>query len=110
MKMIVAVIHTHQLEAMRRALSEHGIHHYMAAEIRGTAPTSEQKTYHGADHLPQLLKRVRLDIAVNEELVEPCLAAIKKGSDNSGVHGKVFVLDLLDVMTTWDGQRGPEAL
>ncbi len=110
MKMIVAAIHTHQLEAMRRALSEYDIHHYMVAEIRGTAPTSEQKQYRGSDHLPQLLKRVRLDIAVPEEQVEDCLVAIKQGSDKSGVHGKVFVLDLLDVMTTWDGRRGSEAL
>ncbi len=110
MKMIIAVIHPHQLPFMRRALYAREINHFTVTEVLGTAPTKEQKVYHGAEQQVQLLKRVRLEIAVSDSFVEPCLKALKYASDNSGAHGKAFVVNLEDAMTLWDGKRGSETL
>jgi len=60
-----------------------------------------------------LLRKVRLDIAVNEEFVEPTIAAINKGArTETGTvgDGKIFVLDLLDCVRISSGERGGKAI
>jgi len=60
-----------------------------------------------------LLRKVRLDIAVNEEFVEPTITAINKGAQTGGGavgDGKIFVLDLLDCVRISSGERGGKAI
>jgi nitrogen regulatory protein P-II 1 len=110
MKMIVALIRPHQLPSVKQALFDRQITHFTATNVLGTAPTAEQRMYRGVERQVELFKRVRLEIAVSGAFVDPCLEALQEGAAETGGHGKVFVMELLDVMTLWNGERGPKAL
>jgi len=69
--------------------------------------------YRGAKEVGGLLRKVRLDIAVNEAFVEPIIAAINKGArtdDGKVGDGKIFVLDLADCARISSGERGGIAI
>jgi nitrogen regulatory protein P-II 1 len=69
------------------------------------------EVYRGAKEAGGLLKKVRLDIAVNEEFTEPTIKAITKGAHTGEVgDGKIFVLDLKDCIRISSGERGGIAI
>ena len=110
MKMIVALIRPHQLHAVKQALHDRQITHFTATNVLGTAPKAEQRLYRGVERQVELFKRVRIEVAVSEAFVEPCIEAFRQGCAESGGHGKVFMMELLDVMKLTSGERGPKAL
>jgi nitrogen regulatory protein P-II 1 len=69
------------------------------------------ETYRGADIEVNLLKKVRMEIAVNTEFVEPTIAAIIKGARTGNIgDGKIFVMDLAECIRIRTGEKGPEAI
>ncbi len=110
MKMIVAVIKPEQLPAVKDALFKAEIRHMTAGSVMGTAPRTEQRMYRGVKKEVSLVNRIRLEVAVNDANLERALEAISHGAMESGGAGKVFVLELHDVMTVWTGERGSRAL
>jgi nitrogen regulatory protein P-II 1 len=69
------------------------------------------ETYRGVLQEVNLLKKLRLEIAVNEEFVEPTIEAIVKGAQTGKIgDGKIFVLDLPDCIRIRTGERGQVAI
>jgi nitrogen regulatory protein P-II 1 len=67
--------------------------------------------YRGAKEAGGLLKKVRLDIAVNEDFVEPTITAITQSAHTGDVgDGKIFVVDLAECIRISTGERGGKAI
>ncbi len=112
MKLIVAYIQPEKLSDVKQSL--------YAAEVFKMSVTNalgcgQQKGYHetyrGVDVEVNLLKKVRLEIAVNEAFVQPTIDAIIKGARTGNIgDGKIFVLDLPRVVRIRTGEEGNDAI
>ncbi|MFQ5604096.1 MAG: P-II family nitrogen regulator [bacterium] len=112
MKLIIATIQPHQLPAVKKSLFDAQVYKITVSNALGCG---EEKGYHetfrGVEHEVSLLKKVRLEIAVNEDFVEPTIAAIIKGARTNQVgDGKIFVLDLQECIRIRTGERGGQAI
>jgi nitrogen regulatory protein P-II 1 len=69
------------------------------------------EVYRGTKEVGSLLRKVKLEIAVNEDFVAPALEAITKGARTGEVgDGKIFIFDLGEVIRIRTGERGSEAI
>ena len=69
------------------------------------------ETYRGVIQEVNLLKKVKLEIAVNEDYVKPTIDAIIKGAKSGKIgDGKIFVMDLSECIRIRTGDKGPEAI
>jgi nitrogen regulatory protein P-II 1 len=112
MKLIVAYIQPERLNAVKQALYEREVFKMSVTNALGCG---QQKGYHesyrGADVEVNLLKKVRLEIAVNEGFIEPTIDAVIKGARTGNIgDGKIFVIDLPDCVRIRTGERGEEAI
>ena len=112
MKLIIAYIQPEKLNAVKRALYDHEVYKMSVTNALGCG---QQRGYHesyrGADVEVNLLKKVRLEIAVNEGFAQPAIAAIIKGARTGKIgDGKIFVLDLADCIRIRTGEEGREAI
>ncbi|MGV8057284.1 MAG: P-II family nitrogen regulator [Smithellaceae bacterium] len=112
MKLIVAIIQPHKLDAVKTALEGVDVHLMTVTEVLGQGRQKGlTEVYRGAKEAGGLLKKVRLDIAVNDNFVEPATTAIAKGAHTGEVgDGKIFVLDLQDCIRISSGERGGTAI
>jgi nitrogen regulatory protein P-II 2 len=112
MRLIVAFIQPERLPQVKQAL--------YSAEVRKMSVTNalgcgQQMGYHemyrGVDIEVNLLKKLRIEIAVNEEFVEPTIEAIISGARTDTIgDGKIFVLPLEQCIRIRTGERGAEAI
>lgn len=112
MKLIIALIQPHKLTDVKRALFAAEIHKMTVSNALGCgSQKGYTETYRGVMEEVNLLKKVRLEIAVNEDFVEPTIQAIIKGAqmDRLG-DGKIFVLDLVECIRIRTGERGGTAI
>ncbi|MFW5828844.1 MAG: P-II family nitrogen regulator [Planctomycetota bacterium] len=115
MKMIEAIIQPSKLEAVKEALSEIEVVRLTVSDVQGFGrQKGHTEIYRGHEYTVNLLRKVKIQIAVNEEFVEPTIQAIIKGG-RSGEEGKVgdgkiFVLDLIDCVRIRTGERGSDAI
>ena len=112
MKMIVAMIQPHKLTDVKQALFDAQVYKMTVTNALGAG---EQKgyteAYRGVIMEVNLLKKVKIEISVNEDFVEPTIAAIIKGARTGEIgDGKIFVLDLQDCVRIRTGERGSEAI
>jgi nitrogen regulatory protein P-II 1 len=114
MKYIVAIIQPHRLEEVKQALEAVDVNLMTVSNVLGQGRQKGfTEIYRGAKEVGGLLRKVRLDIAVNEEFVEPTIAAITQGAKTGGGEvgdGKIFVLDLADCIRISSGERGGKAI
>lgn len=115
MKLIIAVIQPSKLEDVKAALSEVEVVRLTIMDVQGFGRQKGQtEVYRGREISVNLLRKVQLQIAVNEAFVEPTINAIIKGgrTGESGQigDGKIFVLPLDDCIRIRTGERGPEAI
>lgn len=113
MKLIIAIIQPHKLETVKAALSEAEIFRLTIMDCQGFGQQKGQ-TEIGTDLSSSLRRKVQLQIAVNEEFVQPTVKAIREGG-RSGPNGeigdgKIFVLPLDDVIRIRTGEHGPAAI
>jgi len=107
MKMVVAIIQPQQFPAVKRALFEAQIKHLTCTNILGTAPEgAEVHFFRGVPHEVTLLEKVRLELALKEEMVDRAVDAIVRGAQESGGFGIIFVSELYDVVNVRTGERG----
>jgi len=112
MKMIVAMIQPHKLTDVKQALFDAQVYKMTVTNALGAG---EQKgfteAYRGVVTEVNLLKKVKIEISVNEDFVEPTIAAIIEGARTGEIgDGKIFVLDLQDSIRIRTGERGSEAI
>ena len=111
MKLIVAILQPHQLPAVKRALYEAQILKMTITNALGAGQKqSYLEMYRGVKAEVDLVKRVRLEIGVNDDFVEPAIDAIIRGARTGHQgDGKIFVMDLHDCIRIRTGERGPRA-
>jgi nitrogen regulatory protein P-II 1 len=112
MKLIIAYIQPERLNEVKQSLYEKGIYKMSVTNAMGCG---QQKGYHesyrGADVEVNLLKKVRLEIAVNEEFEERTIQAIVNGARTGNIgDGKIFVLDLSKCIRIRTGETGNDAV
>jgi nitrogen regulatory protein P-II 1 len=115
MKLIVAIIQPSRLEAVKSALSEVEVFRLTIMDVQGFGRQKGQtEVFRGHEVAVNLLRKVQLQIAVNEEFVEPTIKAIIKGGRTGKAgeigDGKIFVLPLEDCIRIRTGERGKEAI
>ena len=115
MKLIIAIIQPSKLEAVKAALSEVEIFRLTVMDCQGFGRQKGQtEVYRGHEFSVNLLRKVQLQIAVNEQFVEPTVNAIIQGgrSVEKGEigDGKIFVLPMDDCIRIRTGERGEEAI
>lgn len=112
MKMIVAIIKPFTLDDVRSALSGLGIEGLTVTEVKGfgrqKGPT---EIYRGAEHIPGFLPRVKLEVAVPDELESAVIEAIR-GAATTGLigDGKIFVYEIANCVRIRTGESGRDAL
>ncbi len=112
MKLIVAFIQPEKLNAVKQSLYEAEVYKMSVTNALGCG---QQKGYHesyrGADIEVNLLKKVRMEIAVNEDFVQKTIDAIIKGARTGKIgDGKIFVTELSDCIRIRTGEKGKEAI
>ena len=111
MKLVVAIIQPQQFPAVKAALFEAQITHLTATNVLGTAPEgAEVHVFRGVPHEVSLFQKVRIELALREELVNRAVNAIERGASDSGGFGVIFVVELHDVVRVSTGERGDRAL
>ena len=115
MKLIIAIIQPSRLEAVKAALTDVEVFRLTVMDCQGFGRQKGQtEIYRGQKFAVNLLRKVQLQIAVNEEFVEPTIDAIIRGgrSGEKGQlgDGKIFVLPLEDCVRIRTGERGGEAI
>jgi len=112
MKLIVALIQPHKLEDVKKALYEAEVYKMTVSTASGCGQQKGYtETYRGTISEINLLKKTRLEIAVNEDFVEPTIEAIIKGAKSGNIgDGKIFVTDLVECIRIRTGERGKKAI
>ena len=112
MKLIIAMIQPHKLPDVKKALFDAEVHKITVTNALGCGQQKGfSETYRGVITEVNLLKKVRLEIGVNEDFVEPTIRAIIKGAKTGNIgDGKIFVLDLGECIRIRTGERGREAI
>jgi nitrogen regulatory protein P-II 2 len=112
MKLIIAIIQPHQLPAVKKALYDAQVYKITVSNALGCGEEKGyQETYRGVEHEVTLLKKIRLEIAVNIDFIEPTIDAIIRGARTNNVgDGKIFVIDLGECVRIRTGERGNRAI
>jgi nitrogen regulatory protein P-II 2 len=112
MKLIVAYVQPHKLNDVKQALYAAEIHKMSVTNALGCGQQKGfHETYRGVDIEVNLLKKVRLEIAVNEDFVEPTIAAIINGAKTGTIgDGKIFVINLERCIRIRTGEEGKSAI
>lgn len=115
MKFIIAVIQPSRLEEVQAALTEVEVFRLTVMDCQGFGRQKGQsEMFRGHELAVNLVRKVQLQIAVNEEFVEPTIQAILKGARTGEKgevgDGKIFVLPLEDCLRIRTGERGPGAI
>lgn len=112
MKYIVAIIQPDHLNDVLERLTEKEIHLVTVSNVMGRGRQKGiSEVYRSHKEAGSLLKKVKLEIAVNEEYVKPAVEAIVKGSKTGYVgDGKIFVLSLQECIRIRTGESGSVAI
>jgi nitrogen regulatory protein P-II 1 len=112
MKLIIAIIKPDRLEAVKEELYKADVYLMTVNEVLGHGrQMGVTEVYRGAREMGNLLRKIRLEIAVNENFVEPTIKAIIKGAQTGEVgDGKIFVLDLPECIRIRTEERGGPAI
>ena len=112
MKLIIAYIQPEKLNEVKQALYAAGVYKLSVTNALGCGQQKGyHETYRGVDIEVNLLKKVRLEIAVNEDFVKPTVGAIIEGARNGNIgDGKIFVLDLPECIRIRTGEAGSPAI
>jgi len=112
MKLITAVIKPHKLEDVRQAVSVVGVQGVTVTDVRGFGrQRGHTEIYRGAEYLVEFVPKTKIEIAVEDSLVEQVIEAIINAARTGKVgDGKIFVLDLEQVLRIRTSERGASAI
>jgi nitrogen regulatory protein P-II 2 len=112
MKMIIALIQPEKLPEVKKALYDMDVFKMTVSNVIGCGQQKGfTETYRGVIHEVNLLKKIRLEIAVNEDYVEPTIQAIIQGARTGKIgDGKIFVVPLERCVRIRTGEEGREAI
>jgi len=112
MKLIIAYIQPHRLNDVKRELYKEEVYKISVTNALGCG---QQRGYHesyrGVDIEVNLLKKIRLEIAVNEDFVERTVEAVIRGARSGKIgDGKIFIIDLPECIRIRSGEKGRVAI
>ncbi|MBM4184509.1 MAG: transcriptional regulator [Gemmatimonadetes bacterium] len=114
MKWITAIIRGERLDDVREALIAAEITRITVSRCTGHGRALESGLYRGQEVVPNLISRVRIDIAVNDAFakitIDTILKAARSGESGEVGDGKIFVTELQECIRISTGQRGGEAI
>ncbi|EOV8089514.1 P-II family nitrogen regulator [Providencia rettgeri] len=112
MKYIIAIIKPFKLDEVREALSDIGAQGLTITEVRGFGrQKGHAELYRGAEYTVDFLPKVRMEIAVSDELVDQVIETIEKKAYTGQVgDGKIFILSLEQAVRIRTGEKQDEAL
>ncbi len=112
MKLITAIIKPFKMDDVREALSEIGVAGVTATEVKGFGrQKGHTELYRGAEYVVDFLPKVKLEIAVADDVVEPAIEAIINAANTGKIgDGKIFVSNLEQVIRIRTGETGADAL
>ncbi len=112
MKMVNAIIKPFKLDDVREALSEIGVTGITATEVKGFGrQKGHTELYRGAEYVVDFLPKVKLEIAVADDLVDGVIEAISSTANTGKIgDGKIFVFDLEQAIRIRTGEVGDSAI
>ena len=113
MKLVTAIIQTDKLDKVRESLLKSEIFRITVSRCTGRGQEQETDLYRGQEVAPDLLPKVRIEIACNDEFVEPAIGAIIEGARHGGGavgDGKILVTPLDECVRIRTGERGVDAI
>jgi nitrogen regulatory protein P-II 1 len=111
MKLIIAIIQPHKLEEVKEELTKNEIFRLTVSDVQGYGQQKgKTEVFRGHEFTVNFIRKVRLEIAVNDEFVQPTVDAIlksaKTGKDGKIGDGKIMILPLEEVIRIRTGERG----
>ncbi|MFA5199922.1 MAG: P-II family nitrogen regulator [Candidatus Omnitrophota bacterium] len=112
MKLVIAIIQPHKLEEVKDQLYRAEVNLITVSEVLGHGrQKGVTEVYRGHKETGNLLRKIRLEIAVNDNYLEPTIKAITKGAKTGETgDGKIFVLDLEECVRIRTEERGSLAI
>lgn len=112
MKLIIAILQPHKLEDVLHELDNEKIYLKTVSNVLGCGRQKGlTEVYRGRKETGNLMKKVRLEIGVNEQFVQPTINAIVRGAKTGEIgDGKIFVIDLAECVRIRTGEKGSEAI
>jgi nitrogen regulatory protein P-II 2 len=112
MKLITAVVKPFRLDDIRNALAEVGVQGMTVTEVKGFGrQRGHTELYRGAEYVVDFLPKVKIEVAVSDELLDRTIEAIIEAAKTGKVgDGKIFVTDLMQVYRIRTGETGDQAI
>ncbi len=112
MKMVTAIIKPFKLDEVREALSAIGVQGITVIEVKGFGrQKGHTELYRGAEYVVDFLPKVKIDVAIKDDMVDQVVEAIEKSANTGKIgDGKIFVFDLQHVVRIRTGETGADAL
>ncbi len=112
MKLITAIIKPFKLDDVREALSEIGVQGITVTDVKGFGrQKGHTELYRGAEYVVDFLPKVKIDVAIPDDMQEQTIEAISRSANTGKIgDGKIFVVDLEQVIRIRTGESGEEAL
>ena len=112
MKFVTAIIKPFKLDEVREALSAIGVQGITVTAVKGFGrQKGHTELYRGAEYVVDLLPKVKIEVAIKDELLDQVIEAIEKSANTGKIgDGKVFVFDLQQAIRIRTGETGAEAL
>ena len=108
MKLVTAIIKPFKLDDAREALSEIGVQGITVTEVKGFGrQKGHTELYRGAEYVVDFLPKVKIEVAIGDDLLDQTLEAITKAANTGKIgDGKIFVSDLMQVIRIRTGETG----
>lgn len=112
MKLIIAMVQPEKLPDVKKSLFDADIHRMTVTNVVGAGQQKGfTESYRGAMEEVNLLKKVRIEIAVNDEFVQTTVDAIIKGARSGNIgDGKIFIVPLEECIRIRTGEKGKLAI
>ena len=112
MKMVIAIIKPFKLDEVREALSQIGVQGITVTEVKGFGrQKGHTELYRGAEYVVDFLPKLKIEVAVADELVDSAIDAIESSARTGKIgDGKIFVLSLEQSIRIRTGEAGDSAL
>ncbi len=112
MKMVIAIIKPFKLDDVRSALHEVGVAGVTATEVKGFGrQKGHTELYRGAEYVVDFLPKVKLEIAVDDDIVDQVIEAITTAASTGKIgDGKIFVTNIEQAVRIRTGEIGSDAL
>ena len=112
MKLVMAIIKPFKLDEVREALIELGVQGLTVGEVKGFGrQKGHTEIYRGAEYVVNFLPKVKVEVVVTDDLAEGVVEAIQKAAHTGRIgDGKIFVLDIGQVIRIRTGESGADAV